>query len=79
MESGTGSNVAAHTVCIMAKSDKNITGIDNAEPISGGTAREEDGDYYDRIFAEYDNSKTYLGMIATLSDGRKKLGQAIVL
>lgn len=61
VESGTGSNVAAHTVCIMAKSDKNITGIDNAEPISGGTAREEDGDYYDRIFAEYDNSKTYLG------------------
>lgn len=61
VESGIGSNVAAHTVCIMAKSDKNITGIDNAEPISGGTAREEDGDYYDRIFAEYDNSKTYLG------------------
>ena len=45
----------------MAKSDKNITGIDNAEPISGGTVREEDGDYFDRIFAEYDNSKTYLG------------------
>ena len=61
VESGIGSNVAAHTVCIMAKSDKNITGIDNAEPISGGTVREEDGDYFDRIFAEYDNSKTYLG------------------
>ena len=45
----------------MEKSDKNITGIDNAEPISGGTVREEDGDYFDRIFAEYDNSKTYLG------------------
>ena len=61
VESGIGSNVAAHTVCIMAKSDKNITGIDNAEPISGETVREEDGDYFDRIFAEYDNSKTYLG------------------
>lgn len=60
-ETGTGSNVAANTVSLMAKPDKNITEVSNPEPIRGGTERESNDDYYDRIAAEYDNSMTYLG------------------
>lgn len=58
---GTISNVAASTICIMAKPDKNITSVFNKEPMTGGAERENDNDYYDRIAAEYDNSMTYLG------------------
>lgn len=61
VESGTGSNVAANTVILMAKPDKNVTQITNPEPIIGGTERESNDDYYDRMAAEYDNSLTYLG------------------
>lgn len=61
VESGTGSNVAANTVVLMSKPDKNITEITNPEPIRGGTERESNDDFYDRIAAEYDNSMTYLG------------------
>ncbi len=61
VESGIGSNVAANTVVLMAKPDKNVTGIINPEPIRGGTERESNDDFYDRIAAEYDNSLTFLG------------------
>lgn len=61
VESGTGSNVAANTVVLMAKPDKNVTEVINLEPIRGGTERESNDDFYDRIAAEYDNSLTYLG------------------
>lgn len=61
VESGTGSNVAENTVVLMSKPDKNITEITNLEPIRGGTERESNDDFYDRIAAEYDNSMTYLG------------------
>ena len=59
--SGTISNVAANTICMMTKPDKNILSVTNKEPITGGTPRESNNDYYDRIAAEYDNSMTYLG------------------
>lgn len=59
--SGTMSNVAANTICMMAKPDKNILSVTNKEPITGGTQRESNNDYYDRIAAEYDSSMTYLG------------------
>lgn len=59
--SGTGSIVAANTVVLMAKPDKNITGVNNPEAITGGTDRESNDDFYDRIAAEYNNSMTYLG------------------
>lgn len=59
--SGTISNVAANTICMMAKPDKNILSVTNKEPITGGTQRESNNDYYDRIAAEYDSSMTYLG------------------
>lgn len=61
VESGTGANVAADTVKLMAKPDKNITGVTNPEPIRGGTERESNDDFYDRIAAEYANSLTFLG------------------
>lgn len=61
VESGTGSNVAANTVALMAKPDKNVTGVINPEPIRGGTEKESNDDYYDRIAAEYENSLTFLG------------------
>ncbi len=59
--SGTISNVAANTICMMAKPDKNILSVTNKEPITGGTERESNNAYYDRIAAEYDSSMTYLG------------------
>ena len=60
-ESGAGSNVPANTVILMAKPDKNVTGVTNPEEIRGGTEREGNGGYYDRIAAEYANSLTFLG------------------
>ncbi len=61
MESGPNSNVPANTVVLMAKPDKNVMGVTNPEPFSGGTERESNDDFYDRIAAEYDNSLTFLG------------------
>lgn len=58
---GILSNVAANTVCIMVKPDKNITSITNPDPITGGAEIESNDAYYDRIAAEYDNSITYIG------------------
>lgn len=58
---GTSSNVAANTVTLMAKPDKAVTAVTNAEKITGGTEIESNDDFYDRIAAEYDNSMTYLG------------------
>ncbi len=61
VESGTGSNVMENTVVLMAKPDKNISEISNPEPIRGGTEKESDNDFYDRIAAEYENRLTFLG------------------
>ncbi len=61
LEPGTMYNVKANAVSIMAKPVKGITEVGNPEPIQGGTDRENNDDYYDRIAAEYENSRTYLG------------------
>jgi len=61
IESGTSSNVGANAVTLMAKPDKHITKVNNPEPIRGGTERESNDHYYDRIAAEYGNSMTFLG------------------
>lgn len=61
VESGMSSIVAANTVVLMSKPNKNITRVNNPEPITGGTEREGNDDFYDRIAAEYQNSMTYLG------------------
>lgn len=60
-EPGTAANVIANTVVLMMVPDKNVTEVNNPEPIQGGTERETDDDFYDRIATEYDNSMTYLG------------------
>lgn len=60
-ESGKGSNVAQNAVTLMAKPVGGITEITNPEPIRGGTEREGDNEYYDRIAAEYANRMTFLG------------------
>lgn len=61
VESGPNSNVPAGTVALMAKPDKNVTGVTNPEPFHGGAEREGNDSFYDRIAAEYDNSMTFLG------------------
>lgn len=61
LESGTGSNVPADAVNLMAKPDKNVIAVNNPEPIRGGTERESNDAFYDRIAAEYANSLTFLG------------------
>lgn len=61
VESGASSNVPANTVTLMAKPDKNITEVINPEQITGGTERESNDNFYDRIATEYDNSLTFLG------------------
>ncbi len=71
---GTVSNVAANTICIMAKPDKNITLVVNTEPITGGSEREGNDDFYDRIAAEYANSMTYLGNDADYVRWAKEAG-----
>ncbi len=60
-ESGKGSNVSANTVTLMAKPDKNVMQVINPEPIRGGTERESNDDFFDRIAAEYENGLTFLG------------------
>ena len=61
VEAGAGSNVKADTVILMLKPINNITAITNKESITGGTERESNDDFYDRIAVEYSNSMTYLG------------------
>lgn len=61
LESGTGSNVAANTVTLMAKPVKDIREVNNPEPIRGGTERENNDGFYDRIAAEYESRRTFLG------------------
>ena len=61
VEAGTNSNVKADTVILLMKPINNITSITNKDGITGGTERETDDDFYDRIAVEYSNSMTYLG------------------
>ena len=61
VEAGKSSNVGVNSVTIMVKPNKAIISITNKSAIIGGTDREKDGDFFDRIEAEYENSKTYLG------------------
>ncbi len=61
LEPGIMYNVKANAVFLMAKPVKGITEAGNPEPMKGGTDRESNDDYYDRVAAEYENSRTYLG------------------
>lgn len=61
VQAGPESNVMANSITLMANPIKGITEVTNPEAVRGGTERENNDDYYDRIAAEYDNSMTYLG------------------
>lgn len=61
LEPGSESNVNAGAISIMDEPVDEIIRIENPEGTSGGTSEESDDDYYDRIAAEYESSKTYLG------------------
>lgn len=74
IESGTGSIVAANTVMLMAKPDKNVVSVNNPKAITGGTERESDNNFYDRIAAEYQNSMTYIGNDADYERWAKQAG-----
>lgn len=61
IEAGAASNVKAGAVTITDEPLDGVTGITNPLAITGGTSDESDDDYYDRVAAEYENSRTYLG------------------
>lgn len=61
VEAGAGSNAPAGAISIMNEPVDEITGISNPDAIVGGTEEESDDDYYDRIAAEYESSRTYIG------------------
>lgn len=61
LEPGAASNVKAGAIAIMEEPMDEVTGITNPAATSGGTSDESDDDYYDRIAAEYENRRTYLG------------------
>lgn len=61
VEAGINGNVKAGAVSIMDEPVDEVTGITNPEALQGGAEAESDDDYYDRIAAEYESSRTYLG------------------
>ena len=61
VEAGPDGNVKAYSISIMDEPMDEITGISNPQDVTGGAEAESDDDYYDRIAAEYENSRTYLG------------------
>lgn len=61
LEAGEEGNVAANTIILQDEPDEDIASVTNPEPTHSGTEEESDDDYYDRIAAEYENSRTYLG------------------
>ena len=60
-EGGKKYNVARGTITLMEEPIKGIISVINESETSGGTDRETNDDFYDRIAAEYDNSLTFLG------------------
>lgn len=61
IEAGADANVRAGSISIMDEPVDEITGITNPDAVTGGAEAELDDDYYDRIAAEYESSRTYLG------------------
>lgn len=59
--SGVDSNTGPNTVTLMSKPNRYVSKVNNPAAITGGTERESNDSFYDRIAAEYDNSLTYLG------------------
>lgn len=60
-EGGAWTKVPRGAISVMAEPLAGIISICNGKETTGGTDRETDDDFYDRIAAEYGNSLTYLG------------------
>lgn len=60
-EGGRTYNVPDNTITMMQEPVSGITSVFNGEQMTGGTDRETNDDFYDRIAAEYDSSMTFLG------------------
>lgn len=79
---GTSGNVPADTITIMSKPITGVTAIRNAEKTSGGTGREEDDEYYERIHAEFRDAQFYVGNDADYIKWAKEvagIGDCIVI
>ncbi len=62
VEPGKGGNVAAGTIVIMSVPVKGITSINNDDPITGGTAEEDDDSLYERIAErEQNDGESFVG------------------
>lgn len=61
VEAGADGNVRTGSISIMDEPIDEITEIINPEAVTGGAEAESDDDYYDRIAAEYESNRTYLG------------------
>ena len=61
VEAGANVNVKAGSISIMDEPMDEITGITNPDAITGGAEEESDDDYYDRMAAEYNSNRTYIG------------------
>lgn len=61
VEAGTGANVAAETITILAVPRQGIISVTNPEPVTGGTEEEDDDSYYERIHAEHISAMSYVG------------------
>ena len=62
---GTIGNTMANTVVLVSSRLKGITSVTNVEPLTGGTERETDASFIERI-VEYDKSQgeSYIGSVA---------------
>lgn len=74
VNAGVDANVQAGAVTIMEVPREEIIDITNPMAITGGQEQETDDDYYDRIKAEYENNKTYLGNDADYIRWAKEAG-----
>ena len=62
VDGGTGGNVAANTIVIMASPVTGVVTVTNPEAITGGTAEESDDDLYERIaMAEQSAGDSFVG------------------
>lgn len=61
VQAGPESNIGADTIVIMAKPSKSITFVTNEKATAGGTKRESNDAFYDRIEVEYENNLTFVG------------------
>jgi uncharacterized phage protein gp47/JayE len=58
---GTGCNVSADTIVIMASPITGVVNVTNDEAITGGTAEEDDDSLYERIVLQEQSAESFVG------------------